>query len=91
MFSAPNLEPSNSTDSARMDTPVVMTEVISVETKPHVKRSDVSNVLPLEERIRLRARELYVGRGNQSGSEMDDWLQAEEELSAAEEERVERD
>lgn len=37
-------------------------------------------VLPLEERIRLRAYELYVERGNQSGSELDDWLQAEEEI-----------
>jgi len=35
---------------------------------------------PLEERIRRRAYELYVERGNQSGSEVDDWLQAEEEV-----------
>lgn len=36
--------------------------------------------LPLEERIRRRAYELYVERGNQSGSELDDWAQAEEEV-----------
>jgi hypothetical protein len=36
--------------------------------------------LSLEERIRRRAYELYVERGNQSGSELDDWLQAEEEV-----------
>ncbi len=36
--------------------------------------------LPLEERIHRRAYELYVLRGNQSGSELDDWLQAEEEI-----------
>jgi hypothetical protein len=36
--------------------------------------------LPLEERIQHRAYELYVERGNQSGSELDDWLQAEEEV-----------
>ena len=36
--------------------------------------------LPLEERISRRAYELYVERGNQSGSELDDWLQAEEEI-----------
>ena len=41
--------------------------------------------LPLEERIRQRAYELYVDRGNESGSDLDDWLQAEEEI------RVERD
>ena len=36
--------------------------------------------LPLEERIQMRAYELYVLRGNESGSEMDDWLQAEDEI-----------
>ena len=61
-------------------------------TKPGMKRSADSEVLPLEERIRARAYELYIDRGNESGSEMDDWLQAEEEVSAAEDERVtERD
>ena len=42
--------------------------------------------LPIEDRIRLRAYELYVLRGNQSGSELDDWLQAEEEIRRVEEE-----
>jgi hypothetical protein len=69
----------------------VNTEVNSVEAKLRVKRAAGSEGLPLQERIRLRARQLYVERGNQSGSEMDDWLQAEEELAAAEDERVERD
>jgi hypothetical protein len=32
--------------------------------------------LSREERIRRRAYELYIQRGNQSGSELDDWLQA---------------
>jgi len=41
--------------------------------------------LPLEERIRRRAYELYVERGNQSGSELDDWLQAEEEVLRSQE------
>jgi hypothetical protein len=39
--------------------------------------------LPLEERIRQRANELYVERRNQFGSELDDWLQAEEEIVRA--------
>jgi Protein of unknown function (DUF2934) len=39
-----------------------------------------TEALPLEERIRRRAYELYVERRNQSGSEIDDWLQAEEEV-----------
>jgi hypothetical protein len=44
--------------------------------------------LPLEEQIRRRAYELYVERGNQSGSEADDWLQAEEEVLRAKQETV---
>jgi len=41
--------------------------------------------LPLEEQIQRRAYELYIQRGNQSGSELDDWLQAEEEILRARE------
>ena len=44
--------------------------------------------LSLEERIRLRAHQLYVQRGNQPGSDLDDWLQAEEEIRRAEEEAI---
>ena len=62
-----------------------------METKLRVKHAGGSDALPLEEMVRLRAHQRYVERGNQSGSEMDDWLQAEEELSAAQEERQERD
>jgi hypothetical protein len=40
---------------------------------------DDQDVSP-EERIRQRAYELYLRRGNQSGSELDDWLQAEKEF-----------
>jgi Protein of unknown function (DUF2934) len=34
----------------------------------------------LEEKIRGRAYELYLERGEQPGGELDDWLQAEREL-----------
>ena len=44
--------------------------------------------LSLEEQVRRRAYELYIQRGNESGSELDDWLQAEEEISRAEEESL---
>ena len=46
--------------------------------------------LSLEERVQRRAYELYVLRGNQSGSEIDDWLQAEEEIHRAEEEAIDK-
>jgi hypothetical protein len=39
--------------------------------------------LSLEEQIRRRAYELYLRRGRQSGLELDDWLQAEEEILRA--------
>ena len=35
----------------------------------------------LYERIRARAFELYEQRGGEDGHELDDWLQAEEELT----------
>jgi hypothetical protein len=38
----------------------------------------------LEERIQLRAYELYLQRANQPGSELNDWLQAKEEVLWAE-------
>jgi hypothetical protein len=44
-----------------------------------------SEALPLEERIRRRAYELYTQRSNQFGSEVEDWLQAEDEILAADE------
>lgn len=62
-----------------------------MESRPHAKQVGGSLALPLEEQVRLRAHELYVERGNQSGSEIDDWLQAEEEISAAQEELLKRD
>jgi len=37
-----------------------------------------------QEKIRQRAYELYLKRGSQSGSELDDWLRAEAEIRHAE-------
>jgi hypothetical protein len=52
--------------------------------------ADPTEQLSLEERIQKRAYELYVLRGNESGSEMDDWLQAEDEIRAVEEQNLNR-
>lgn len=43
------------------------------------------DILPLEEQIRRRAYEIYILRGNESGAELDDWLQAEREILTARE------
>ncbi|PYT22772.1 MAG: hypothetical protein DMG57_34135 [Acidobacteria bacterium] len=66
----------------------VVAEVIPMPTVARAKESPIES-LTIEERIRRRAYELYVRRGNQSGSELDDWLQAEEEVLQAQE--VEQD
>src|SRR5260370_33015031 len=55
-------------------------KLIEVNSKERSKET-----LSLEERIRQRAYELYVQRGNESGSELDDWFQAEEEIRRAQE------
>jgi hypothetical protein len=46
-------------------------------------REPIAETLPLEDRVRERAYELYVLRGNGSHSEVDDWLQAEQEILLA--------
>ena len=46
--------------------------------------------LSLEERMRRRAYELYILRGNKSGSELDDWLRAEEEILRSHKEALRR-
>ena len=56
---------------------------------PRVRAAaDATGQLSLEERVEMRAYELYVLRGNESGSEMDDWLQAEDEVRDAEEQSL---
>jgi hypothetical protein len=35
----------------------------------------------LEERIRLRAHELYEARGREDGHELEDWIRAEDEIT----------
>ena len=50
---------------------------------PIPAKEPLIETLPLEERIRQRAKDLDVERGNQFGSEFDDWLQAEEEIVRA--------
>ena len=44
--------------------------------------------LSSKERIRLRAHQLYVQRGSQPGSELEDWLRAEAEILRAQDAAV---
>jgi hypothetical protein len=54
-------------------------EVMPMPAPARATKSTIKTLSP-EERIRRRAYELYVQRGNQSGSELNDWLQAEKEF-----------
>jgi len=51
---------------------------------PTLAKQTPVETVPLEEQIRRRAYELYLQRGNQSGSDIEDWLQAEAEILRAE-------
>jgi hypothetical protein len=37
----------------------------------------------IEEQVRIRAHQIWVERGEEGGSERDDWLRAEEEILCA--------
>ena len=52
------------------------------ETTPEPS-STAEASMSLEERIRIRAHELYMERGGQNGSDVDDWLRAEAEILGA--------
>jgi hypothetical protein len=43
--------------------------------------SDSNKKVPTHEEIALRAFEIYLKRGGESGGELDDWLAAEKELT----------
>ena len=53
------------------------------ENAPSAPQSagDPSAAIPDRERIAARAYELYLARGRSGGRELDDWLEAERELS----------
>jgi hypothetical protein len=51
----------------------------ATSTQPETREVSVGNPARAEE-IRRRAYEIYLERGKQSGRDVDDWLQAEQEL-----------
>jgi hypothetical protein len=59
-----------------------MKPVVEMPTINLNKKSDVAENLELQERIRVRAYELYEQRGREDGRELDDWLQAEAEATS---------
>jgi hypothetical protein len=57
-------------------------------TAPARAKEGPIETLSLEERMRRRAYELYILRGNEPGSELDDCLRAEGEILRAREEAI---
>ena len=53
---------------------------LSSVTAPPQVASDAAVVPSIEERIRARAYEIYVERGDNGGSPEQDWLRAKEEI-----------
>jgi hypothetical protein len=51
----------------------------ATSTQPETGEVSLGNSARVEE-IRRRAYEIYLERGKQSGRDMDDWLQSEQEL-----------
>jgi hypothetical protein len=47
-----------------------------------VEKREASSHSTSEQEIRIRAYEIYLQRGEQLGSELEDWLQAECELTS---------
>jgi Protein of unknown function (DUF2934) len=54
----------------------------SILSKRQQNRRTEQTTAPAEEQIRVRAYQIYLQRGDQSGSEIQDWLQAEAELNS---------
>ncbi len=54
----------------------------STELAPENIQQKTEPTIELEEQIRFRAYELYVQRGGDHGRDLDDWLQAEFEITA---------
>lgn len=69
----------NNVDTSVSNKPT--TELIAIAT-PALAREPLDGTR--SEKIRRRAHELYLQRGSQPGSELDDWLRAEEEIRQAE-------
>jgi len=53
----------------------------TIPTPPRTTHQTTESTSDLQEQIRRRAHELYEQRGRDDGHELDDWLQAESEVT----------
>ena len=52
------------------------------QPQTEVEEREASSHSTREQEIRIRAYEIYLRRGERPGSELEDWLQAERELTS---------
>jgi hypothetical protein len=71
-------QPSKPRKSTRASKAVAPTS----ETEVPIATASAADTAGLNERIRLRAYEIYLARGDDSRSAVDDWLEAERQLRA---------
>lgn len=58
--------------------------VTGVTKKPTISESNIAEEMMLDEnKIRMRAYQVYEERGKEDGRDLDDWLKAEEEIRRA--------
>ena len=58
-----------------------MKPILTRHTPPRTTNQTSESTSDLQEQIRCRAHELYEQRGRDNGHELDDWLQAESEVT----------
>ncbi len=58
-----------------------MKNILKMKNTTISEMLDVAQEVALQQRIRSRAYELYLRHGCKDGHELDDWLEAENELS----------
>ena len=55
-------------------------KTVDVVEAPMQKKVSVMEAQPTEQEIAIRAHELFLKRGAMAGHELEDWLEAEQEL-----------
>ena len=70
-----------SKETSMASTPGISGSTDSKQPTADVEKQEPLQDLTREQEIRRRAYEIYLERGAQSGHELEDWLQAERELT----------
>ena len=55
-------------------------KTLTIPKQPFARVAPISDAAGLEDQIRERAHQLYEDRGREPGRDMQDWVQAEQEI-----------